>query len=91
MSPLLFGDFNDDILQLMKQEENHAENGPLSMENSSASNCTSAFECADYSAMNDCTQSKPNNLTPKMSSQSDPGYSSAHRTTAPTESHEVHF
>lgn len=74
----------------MKQEENHVDNvmsnGPSSMTESSTMN---AYESADYSAMNDCNQSKPNIHTPMMSSQSDPGYTSAHRTTAPTESHEV--
>ncbi|XP_055311418.1 putative uncharacterized protein DDB_G0277255 isoform X2 [Sitodiplosis mosellana] len=93
VSPLLFGDFNDDILQLMKQEENHVgsdtPNGPISITDSSASNCTNAFESAVNHAIYDCNQSKPNILTPMMSSQSDPGYASAHRTTVPTESHEV--
>lgn len=95
MSPLLFGDFNDDILQLMKQEENHVgsdtPNGPMSItiDNSSASKCTNAFESADKHAIYDCNQSKPNIHTPMMSSQSDPGYASAHRTSVPTESHEV--
>lgn len=79
VSPLLFGDFNDDILQLMKQEENHTDD-----EHQSA--------VANYYAINDCGQLKPNNpaTTPMTSSQSDPGYASAHRTTtAPTESHGV--
>lgn len=95
VSPLLFGDFNDDILQLMKQEENHAvdetANGPTI--DSSASNCVTAFESADNYAMNDCNQLKPNIHTPMMSSQSDPGYASANkpRTIVPTESHEVHI
>lgn len=91
VSPLLFGDFNDDILQLMKQEENHIDNvisnGPSSISDSSVAQ--NASESADYSAITDCNQSKPNIHTPMMSSQSDPGYTSAHRTTAPTESHEV--
>lgn len=79
----------------MKQEENHmgndTQNGPMSITESSASNCTNAFESADNHAIYDCNQSKPNIHTPMMSSQSDPGYASAHRTTVPTESHEVNF
>ncbi|XP_031638243.1 putative mediator of RNA polymerase II transcription subunit 26 isoform X2 [Contarinia nasturtii] len=96
MSPLLFGDFNDDILQLMKQEvENHvvdgAANGPTSIIDTSATNCLTAFESADNYATNDCNQPKPNIHTPMMSSQSDPGYASANkpRTIVPTESHEM--
>lgn len=78
----------------MKQEENHIDddipNGQPSNNESVAGNCTNAFDNIDYQAMNnDCNQSKPNIQTPMMSSKSDPAYASAHRTTVPTESHEV--
>lgn len=94
VSPLLFGDFNDDILQLMKQEENHIDgdipNGQPSIIDGVAGNCMNAYEGADYQATNnDCAQLKPNIQTPMMSSKSDPAYTSAHRATVPTESHEV--
>lgn len=85
VSPLLFGDFNDDILQLMKQEENHTDDEQSTFVNS----CTNKYDGVDYYAINDCGQLKPNNPTPTTSSQSDPGYASAHRTTVPTESHVV--
>lgn len=83
VSPLLFGDFNDDILQLMKLEENHTGEGQQSVVGNA---------CTDYYTMNDCGQLKSNHpaATPITSSQSDPGYASTHRTTtAPTESHGV--
>lgn len=66
----------------MKQEENHTGDEQLAIGDS----------CGDYYAINDCGQLQPNNptTTPMTSSQSDPGYASAHRTnTVPTESHGV--
>lgn len=95
VSPLQFGDFNDDILQLMKEEENRIDddipNGQPSID-SVAGNCTNTFENVNYQTVNnDYNQLKPNIQTPMMSSKSDPAYASAHRTTIPTESHEVRF
>lgn len=87
VSPLLFGDFNDDILQLMKQEENHTDDEQSTVDDS----CPNKYDGVDYYAINDCGQLKPNNPTPMTSSQSDPGYASAHRTTVPTESHGVSY
>lgn len=79
----------------MKQDENHTDDETLnelsSIHDLSVSNCMSAYESADYHAINDSKQSKPNIHTPTMSSQSDPGYASAHRTTVPTESHGVNL
>lgn len=83
---MLFGDFNDDILLLMKQEENHVANetinGRVDAMPSNGS-CENTFKSAD--PMKNCSQSKPI----KMSSQSDPTYASGHHTTVPTESHKV--
>lgn len=95
VSPLLFGDFNDDILQLMKQDENHTDddaqcNNVLIDSCTTTATTTNKYDGVDGYAMNDCGQlKKPNNPTPMTSSQSDPGYASAHRTTVPTESHGV--
>lgn len=87
VSPLLFGDFNDDILQLMKQDANHLDDDD---EQCDSCTTTNKYDGVDYYAINDCGQlKKPNNPTPMTSSESDPGYASAHRTNVPTESHGV--
>lgn len=94
VSPLQFGDFNDDILQLMKPEDNHlvgeTPNGPVLITHSSASYYANAYECAANHAITNCNQLKQNILTPMMSSQPDPGNPvSAHGNTVPAESYQV--
>lgn len=74
VSPLLFGDFNDDILQLMKQEiKTEDTNG-------------NAFDANGNHWINDTDSVIIHTTT---TTRSDPSYASANRTNAPTESHEV--
>lgn len=92
VSPLLFGDFNDDILQLMKQDS-HQFSDDKSNNTSSSSNCAiinqSNITIDDADQMHS-NLSKLSDAATITSPQSDPGYSSAHsRSTISTDSIEV--
>lgn len=100
VSPLLFGDFNDDILQLMKQDDGFvqykddlAANKTVVVSTPSGYNKTATsnyntFESAEYNTVTDSDNGS--NLTDITTmTQSDPGYSSTHHSTQSTESPEV--
>lgn len=86
VSPLLFGDFNDDILQLMKQDDHPQEQQTGGTSSSLHSPSGHIGKIVNSTAFDHIDPSTKANQT-ITSPQSDPGYSSAHsRNTFSTES-----
>lgn len=86
VSPLLFGDFNDDILQLMKQDDHphdHQTGGASSHHSPSSGHIGNIVNSTAFDHIDPSTKANQTITSP----QSDPGYSSAHsRNTFSTES-----
>lgn len=86
VSPLLFGDFNDDILQLMKQDDHPHDQHTGGTSSSLHSPSGHIGQIVNSTAFDHIDPSTKANQT-ITSPQSDPGYSSAHsRNTFSTES-----